>query len=146
MALTLLRLAPVPASARGLAAVAQRSVRRRRAGGLACPPGATPSPVPGPLGGGSRWNCLGTRSCPLTPQISSRGQNSGPSTFLGLHIEANRPPAAHGWEAGLQAPYPGQVCGARTSRCGERLRAWHALPDAPCPVAALTASPGGGLA
>lgn len=120
MALTLLRLAPVSASARGLAAAAQRSVRRRRAGVPASPPGATPSPVSraserrllvslsGPWGG---------RPCLPVP---SRGQTSGAASFSDLFI-----PGALGWEAGLQAPSPGRVR-------GERKRAWQALPAARC--------------
>lgn len=123
MALTLLRLAPVSASARGLAAVAQRSVRRRRAGGPASPPGATPSAVPGPLGGGSQCLCLG--GTPLPP-VPIRGQTSGAANFPGLFIPgargepAARCPGVGGRSAG-PVPRAGVRCAqrspARAPRC-----------------------------
>lgn len=75
----------------------------------------------------------------LCPRCRFADRPQGPRTSpasLSQGPEAHRPPAALVWEAGLQAPYPGQVCGARKG-------ARRALPAALGRVAALTASPGG---
>lgn len=104
MALTLLRLAPVSASARGLAAVAQRSVRRRRAGFRPALP-VPPLPLsPGLWAAALRVSVSGGRLCPRCRFADRpRGPRTSPAS-VSQGPEANRPPAALEREAGLQAP------------------------------------------